>query len=102
MTNPTLTWSPEPDRLSPKGLRYVLRSPTYPMHHFSPLCADDRLGVCGYAGPRKWEAHFFVGYDAIKADGHTAAVAMSRLEKELDKRSIGIFGADVIEFRAAR
>ena len=95
---PTLTWSTEPDHRAPSGKRYVLRSPTYAKHHFSPLCADDRLGVCSRHGPRKWRASFFIGYDSIWFEAGTPQAAMRALERELDKRSIGIFGEDAITF----
>lgn len=94
----TLTWSTEPDHHSPSGVCHVLRTADFPAHHFSPLCADDRVGVCSYYGKRTWRACFFIGYDNIWVQAGTAAKAMRLLERELCKRSVGLFGADDLEF----
>lgn len=99
----TLTWSTEPDHHSPSGVRHVLRTADFPAHHFSPLCADDRVGVCSicaadHSGRRPWRARFFIGYDEIWVQDGTAVKAMRLLEQELCKRSIGLFGADDLEF----
>lgn len=98
---PIFTRTDETDRSAPKGVRKVLRCPEFPRGSLSPLCADDRLAVCAYVGPRTWEARFWVGYDSVKAVGSSMAVAMRRLEAELDRQSIGLFGADAIAFAQA-
>jgi len=94
----TFTWSSEPDRSTRSGIRKVLRCPDFPEGSLSPLCADDRLAVCSQVAPRTWEAQFWIGFDAIKAQAGTMAAAIRRLERELDRRSIGLFDADDIHF----
>ncbi len=96
-----LTWSTEPDHRARNGLRHVLRTDAFPAHHFSPLCQDDRVGVCSHWGPRVYRASFYIGYDEIWTTGATAPLAIRRLEAELCKRSIGIFGFDSIMFETA-
>lgn len=98
------TWSTEPDWRARSGERHVLRSPTFPKGALSQVCADDRVGVCSFEtsyrkGVRgKWRAVFWLGYETIYFIAGTPAAAMRALERELDKRSIGLFGVDVIAF----
>ena len=93
---PALTWHKGRDRQG--RVCYILRSPTYPKHHFSPISPDDRLGGCSWWGPRRYRAWFNIGYDDIREEGATANAAIRRLEKVLHARSIGIFGCDDISF----
>ena len=105
----TFTWHAEADGHAPNGMQYILRSMAYPTPgHFSPCVSrDDRLAIVSWypswrRGVRgRWEARFWIGYDTIKAEGASAAVAMRRLEEELDRRSIGIFGADDTVFEGS-
>lgn len=76
----------------------VLRNPDLPRGSMSPLCADDRLAVAAHEGGRKYEATFWTGYTSIKAQGGTLRKAMERLEQELDRRSLCLFGQHTIAF----
>lgn len=93
-------WSSEPDHRAPRGKRYVLRSAAIPKGAASPVCNDDRVAACAYMGNRTWVATFWLNYETLSFHGGTAISAMSRLEAELDKRSIGLFGVDRVTFKA--
>lgn len=91
-------WSTEKDHHATCGKRFVLRSPAVPKGAASPLCNDDRFGVCSHQGGQKWIATYWLGYDELHFHGGTARSAMARMEAELDKRSIGLFGVDKVTF----
>jgi hypothetical protein len=92
------TWTDERDHHATCGKRFVLRSVAIPKGAASPLCNDDRVAVCSHQGGRKWIATFWLGYDALHFHGGTAKSAMAHLERELCKRSIGLFGVDDVAF----
>ena len=101
MTALQFAWSIEKDHWAPSGKRYVLRSPSLPKGSMSPLCADDRVGCCSWDGKRRWRAAFWIDYDEIYFVCGTPRSAMNALERELCKRSIGLFNVDDIEFAEA-
>lgn len=98
-------WSTEKDHHATSGKRYVLRSSVIPKGAASPLCSDDRVGVCSFekysGGTKRWRAVFWFGYESIFFLAGTPAAAMRALEREIDKRSIGLFGVDDVTFAVA-
>lgn len=94
-------WSSERDHHANCGKRHVLRSAAIPKGAASPLCNDDRVAVCSHQGGQKWIATFWLGYDSLHFHGGTAKSAMAHLERELCKRSIGLFGVDDVTFGRA-
>lgn len=60
--------------------------------------AEGELGRCYRAGKRQWEAWAEVRDERLSHFGSYPSQAMERLEAELDRRSIGLFGVDEIEF----
>lgn len=59
----------------------------------------DSVGTCHYQTAKKrFLAHAHVGGRYLMATGNTFQVAINRLNRELDRRSIGLFGVDVLEF----
>lgn len=93
-------WSAESDHRASGGKRFVLRSSAVPKGAASPLCNDDRFAVCNHQGGHKWIATFWLGCNGFNFRGGTAKSAMASLERELCKRSIGLFGVDDVTFTA--
>lgn len=52
-------------------------------------------------GPHKYFAHAFVGGRYLAHTARTMRSAMTRLEREIDKRSIGLLDVDDVTFVSA-
>jgi hypothetical protein len=80
--------------------RWVLVAPGYSSPYRGELDRQPgTIGHCAHHGGRRWRAEAQTGWDqCARADGGTQRTAMRRLEVELDKRSIGMFGVDDITF----
>ncbi len=81
-----LTWQPYTDEIF--GPAYTLNG-----------LPDSRSSGAAYRSlAGHWVAHAFIDGAYLNHKGRTAGTAMKRLEREIDKRSIGLFGLDTISF----
>jgi DNA invertase Pin-like site-specific DNA recombinase len=83
--------------------RWVLSAPGYASPYRNERDpVPGRIGHCSYHGDRRWHAEAQTGWDqCANATGGTRRAAMRRLEVDLDRRAIGMFGVDCIEFANA-
>lgn len=59
---------------------------------------DGESASCRRHGVGKFIANAFIGGRYLSHVARTKASAMARLEKEIDRRSIGLFGVDDVTF----
>ena len=82
-----LTWKMQPD--AAYGYCYALQGFPSPAHcatiHYAPA-------------HRQFIGRAFIGGQYLSHRAGTLRAAMSRMNAEIDKRSIGLLGVDVIEF----
>lgn len=83
-----LTWQKHHDPIFGSGYR------------LTGLPTEDDSGSSYYSAGR-YVAHAFIGGRYLNHKAGTLRAAMTRLEREIDKRSIGLLNVDDIEFVVA-
>lgn len=81
-----LTWTPHHSPITGNGLL------------LTGLPAADSASVYFGFGDGRFVAHAFIGGHYLNHRAGTRDAARKRLEKEIDRRSIGLLKVDVVEF----